>query len=105
MGVARFLVPYRWRIVAAMLALIVAAVSVLALGQGLKVVIDNGFGSRDATQAIAHAFFPGPSSVVTVSSPATARRMSSTVSEPNSATVRPPAALARAPEMNPITAA
>ncbi len=50
MGVARFLVPYRWRIVAAMLALIVAAVSVLALGQGLKVVIDNGFGSRDATQ-------------------------------------------------------
>ncbi|MSQ52217.1 MAG: ATP-binding cassette domain-containing protein [Betaproteobacteria bacterium] len=47
---ARFLVPYRWRVVAAMLALIVAAVSVLALGQGLKVVIDNGFGSRDAAQ-------------------------------------------------------
>ena len=46
----RFLVPYRWRIAAAMLALLVAAVSVLALGQGLKVVIDNGFGSRDAAQ-------------------------------------------------------
>ena len=50
LGVARFLVPYRWRIVAAMVALIVAAISVLALGQGLKVVIDNGFGSRDAAQ-------------------------------------------------------
>ncbi len=35
--------PYRWRILAALLALIVAAASVLLIGQGLKQVIDKGF--------------------------------------------------------------
>src|SRR5471032_590975 len=44
---ARFLLPYRGRIAGALAALIVAAVSVLALGQGLKHVIDGGFGSGD----------------------------------------------------------
>jgi len=44
---ARFLLPYRWRIAAAVVALTVAAVSVLALGQGLKLVIDSGFGSGE----------------------------------------------------------
>jgi ATP-binding cassette subfamily B protein len=44
---AAFLVPYRWRIAAALLALSVAAACVLALGQGLKHVIDRGFGSGD----------------------------------------------------------
>jgi ATP-binding cassette subfamily B protein len=44
---ARFLLPYRWRIAAAALALSVAAACVLALGQGLKLVIDAGFGSGD----------------------------------------------------------
>ncbi len=44
---ARFLVPYRWRVAAALLALLVAAGSVLALGQGLKHVVDNGFGSGE----------------------------------------------------------
>jgi ATP-binding cassette subfamily B protein len=43
----RFLLPYRWRIAAAALALSVAAACVLALGQGLKLVIDAGFGSGD----------------------------------------------------------
>ncbi len=43
----RFLTPYRWRIAGALAALVVAASCVLALGQGLRHVIDAGFGSRD----------------------------------------------------------
>jgi ATP-binding cassette subfamily B protein len=44
---APFLAPYRRRIAAAIVALLVAALCVLALGQGLKHVVDNGFGSGD----------------------------------------------------------
>ena len=44
---ARFLAPYRGRIGAALAALLVAAVCVLALGQGLKFVVDQGFGSGE----------------------------------------------------------
>ncbi|MGH8687369.1 MAG: ABC transporter transmembrane domain-containing protein [Burkholderiales bacterium] len=44
---ARFLAPYRWRVAAALVALLAAAASVLALGQGLKFVVDAGFGSGD----------------------------------------------------------
>jgi len=40
-------VPYRWRIAGAFAALVVAASCVLALGQGLRHVIDAGFGSGD----------------------------------------------------------
>ena len=40
---ARFLSPYRLRIAAAVVALLVAAGCVLALGQGLRYVIDAGF--------------------------------------------------------------
>jgi ATP-binding cassette subfamily B protein len=40
-----YLVPYRLRIAGALVALVVAAGSVLALGQGLKYVIDAGFAS------------------------------------------------------------
>ena len=43
----RFLAPYRWRIAGALAALVVAASCVLALGQGLRHVIDAGFGSGD----------------------------------------------------------
>lgn len=43
----RFLFPYRWRIAIALAALIIAASCVLALGQGLRYVIDAGFGSGD----------------------------------------------------------
>jgi ATP-binding cassette subfamily B protein len=43
----RFLLPYRRRIAAALAALVIAASSVLALGQGLRYVIDGGFGSGD----------------------------------------------------------
>ena len=42
-----FLAPYRLRIAGALVALVVAAGSVLALGQGLKLVIDEGFSSGD----------------------------------------------------------
>jgi len=45
---ARFLLPYRARIATAFAALLVAAACVLALGQGLRHVIDNGFGSGEA---------------------------------------------------------
>jgi len=45
---ARFLAPYRWRVAAALVALLVAAGSVLALGQGLKYVVDRGFGGGEA---------------------------------------------------------
>jgi ATP-binding cassette subfamily B protein len=44
---ARFLAPYRLRVAGAVLALLVAAASVLALGQGLRHVVDAGFGSGD----------------------------------------------------------
>jgi ATP-binding cassette subfamily B protein len=42
-----FLKPYRTRIAAALVALVVAAACVLTLGQGLRHVVDNGFGSGD----------------------------------------------------------
>ena len=44
---AGFLTPYRWRVAAALAALLVAAGCVLALGQGLKLVVDAGFGSGE----------------------------------------------------------
>jgi ATP-binding cassette, subfamily B, bacterial len=47
MRLGRFLLPYRWRIAGALAALLAAAGSVLALGQGLRYVIDAGFGSGD----------------------------------------------------------
>ena len=43
----RFVAPYRARVVVALCALMTAAGCVLALGQGLRHVIDAGFGSRD----------------------------------------------------------
>ncbi|MCH8506833.1 MAG: ABC transporter, partial [Ectothiorhodospiraceae bacterium] len=44
----RFLAPYRWRVAAAAAALLVAAGSVLAIGQGLRLVVDQGFLSGEA---------------------------------------------------------
>jgi len=43
----RFLAPYRLRVAGAVVALLAAAASVLALGQGLRLVVDRGFGSGD----------------------------------------------------------
>jgi ATP-binding cassette subfamily B protein len=42
---ARFVLPYRLKIGIALCALVIAAGCVLALGQGLKFVVDRGFGS------------------------------------------------------------
>jgi ATP-binding cassette subfamily B protein len=44
---ARFIAPYRLKIGVALCALVVAAGCVLALGQGLKHVVDKGFGSAN----------------------------------------------------------
>jgi ATP-binding cassette subfamily B protein len=43
-----YLAPYRWRVAGASAALLVAASLVLALGQGVRMLIDDGFASRDA---------------------------------------------------------
>ena len=44
---ARFLTPYRWRVAGALVALVLAAACWLALGQGVKHVVDSGFGSGE----------------------------------------------------------
>jgi ATP-binding cassette subfamily B protein len=44
----RFLRPYRRQIVFAAIGLIVAAAAVLAIGQGLRFVVDRGFAAADA---------------------------------------------------------
>src|SRR6478736_1750901 len=46
--IGRFLRPYRRQVVLAAIALVVAAAAVLAVGQGLKSVIDRGFSAGDA---------------------------------------------------------
>src|SRR5229473_3748629 len=47
---ARFLGPYRGRFVVAGIALLVAAACALAMGQGLKFVVDRGFSAGDAAE-------------------------------------------------------
>ncbi len=44
---SRFVLPYRWRVLCALIALMIASACVLALGQGLRMVIDQGFGARN----------------------------------------------------------
>jgi ATP-binding cassette subfamily B protein len=46
--IGRFIRPYRRQVVFAAIALVVAAAAVLAVGQGLKGVIDRGFSAGDA---------------------------------------------------------
>lgn len=41
--VAPYLKPYRWQMVGALLALFIAATTVLAIGSGLRLVVDQGF--------------------------------------------------------------
>ena len=43
----RFLAPYRWVMAAAVIALCVSAAAVLAMGQGLRVLIDDGLSSEE----------------------------------------------------------
>jgi ATP-binding cassette subfamily B protein len=48
--IGAFLAPYRKQVAAAAVALLVAAGAMLAVGQGLKVVIDRGFAAGDAAE-------------------------------------------------------
>jgi ATP-binding cassette subfamily B protein len=50
----RFAAPYRWRIVVAGIALLVAAACFLVIGQGLRHVVDAGFAQSDSS-ALNHA--------------------------------------------------
>jgi ATP-binding cassette subfamily B protein len=45
--ILQFMRPYRWQMIGATIALLVAAGTVLALGPGLKFLIDQGFGAGD----------------------------------------------------------
>jgi len=44
-----FLMPYRWRVLGALLALIFTASVTLSMGQGLRLLIDQGFGDAAET--------------------------------------------------------
>ena len=52
----RYLVPYRWRVAGALVALTLAAGAVLSLGVGLRYLIDGGFG-KGKPDALDHALF------------------------------------------------
>src|SRR5580704_17524868 len=54
--IAGFLKPYKTQAVYAALALIVSSATTLAIGQGLKNVVDRGFGTGDAAM-LDHALF------------------------------------------------
>ena len=47
-GLATYLLPYKWGLVGALIALIIAASTVLSIGQGLRFLIDDGFVRNDA---------------------------------------------------------
>ena len=47
-GLVKYLSPYKWGLVGALIALIIAAGTVLSIGQGLRFLVDDGFGSNDA---------------------------------------------------------
>ncbi|WP_331691613.1 ABC transporter transmembrane domain-containing protein [Pseudomonas sp. ZY71] len=46
----RFLAPYRWQVIAALLALIVTAAVTLSMGQGIKLLVDRGFMTQSPHQ-------------------------------------------------------
>jgi ATP-binding cassette subfamily B protein len=47
-GLVPFLKPYSWRVLGALIALVFAASSVLAIGQAIRRVLDNGFAEESA---------------------------------------------------------
>lgn len=47
---ARFIRPYRWQALGALLALIVTAGIALSMGQGIRLLVDQGFMTRSAAQ-------------------------------------------------------
>jgi len=48
--IGRLLRPYRWQVAGAMLALLLAAAALLALGQGIRIMVDRGFMAADTRQ-------------------------------------------------------
>lgn len=66
-----FVAPYKWTVVGAGLALVVAAGSVLAIGQAIRRVIDNGFGGE---QVLVDEYFLALLGVVCVLAAATFAR-------------------------------
>ncbi|MEX6502782.1 ABC transporter transmembrane domain-containing protein [Pseudomonas zhanjiangensis] len=46
---ARFVAPYRWRVVGALLALLFTAGITLSMGQGIKLLVDQGLATQSAT--------------------------------------------------------
>ncbi len=46
----RFLAPYRWQVIGALLALIVTAAVTLSMGQGIKLLVDRGFMTQSPHQ-------------------------------------------------------
>lgn len=47
---AGFLTPYRWRVAAAMLFLLIGSLAWLALGQGVRLLVDQGFEAGNSTR-------------------------------------------------------
>ncbi|MDF1794240.1 MAG: ABC transporter transmembrane domain-containing protein [Thalassobaculaceae bacterium] len=48
--VMAFVAPYRWRVALAAVALVVTAAATLAVGQGLRILVDDGFAGGDPGQ-------------------------------------------------------
>ncbi len=47
LAIFKYLLPYKFRMIAAATALILTAVATLSLGKGIEAIIDQGFGSND----------------------------------------------------------
>ncbi|BBP71975.1 ABC transporter ATP-binding protein [Pseudomonas sp. Seg1] len=47
---SRFLAPYRWQVIGALLALIVTAAVTLSMGEGIKLLVDRGFMTQSPHQ-------------------------------------------------------
>ena len=51
---ARFVAPYRWRVIGALLALMFTAAITLSMGQGIKLLVDQGLATQ-SQQALNHS--------------------------------------------------
>jgi ATP-binding cassette subfamily B protein len=47
-GLFAYLKPYKWGVIGALVALVIAAGMVLSIGQGLRFLVDDGFGAKNA---------------------------------------------------------
>ena len=51
-GAWKFLLPYRAQVIFATIALVVTATVTLSVGQGMRLVIDEGFGAGSSTALV-----------------------------------------------------